>query len=69
MILPERLHSPPRFLQIYVVVILHLLYEFQILNRQIIIVFACVWEVFFHFFHPFVYVRELPQLLIRHLLF
>ena len=68
MILPEGLDCPSRLLQVYIVVVLHLLDEFQILNRDVIVVLPRMREIFFDFLDAIVYVRELPQLLVRHLL-
>jgi hypothetical protein len=68
MILPEGLDRPSRLLQVYIVVVLHLLDEFQILNRDVVVVLPRVGEIFFDFLDPIVYVRELPKLLVRHLL-
>lgn len=68
MILPEGLDCPSRLLQVYIVVVLHLLDEFQVLNRDVIVVLPRMREIFFDFLDAIVYVRELPQLLVRHLL-
>jgi hypothetical protein len=67
-ILPEGLDSPSRLLQVYIVVVLYLLDEFQVLNRDVIVVLPRMWEIFFDFLDFIVYVREFPQLLVRHLL-
>ncbi len=69
MILPEGLDCPPRLLQVYIVVILHLLDEFQVLNRDIVVVLPRMREIFLDFLDAIIYVRELPQLLVRHLVF
>ena len=68
MILPEGLDSPSRLLQVYIVVVLDLLDEFQVLNRDVVVVLPRMREIFFDFLDAIVYVRELPQLLVRHLL-
>ena len=68
MVLPEGLDCPSRLLKVYIVVVLHLLDEFQVLHRDIVVVLPRMREIFFDFLDPIVYVRELPQLLVRHLL-
>ena len=52
----------------YIVVALHLFDEFQVLNRDFIVVFPLMREIFFDLLDTIVYVRDLPQLLVRHLL-
>ena len=56
MILPEGLDSPSRLLQVYIMVVLHLLDEFQVLNRDIIIVLPRMREIFLDFLDAIVYV-------------
>lgn len=68
MILPESLDCPSGLLQVYIVVVLHLLDEFQVLNRDVVVVLPCVREILFDFLDAIVDVGEFAQLLVRHLL-
>ena len=68
MVLPESLDCPSRLLQVNIVVVLHLLDEFQVLHRDVVVVLPRMREIFFNFLDAIVYVRELPQLLVGHLL-
>ena len=68
MVLPESLDCPSRLLQVNIVVVLHLLDEFQVLHRDVVVVLPRMREIFFDFLDAIVYVRELPQLLVGHLL-
>ena len=68
MVLPEGLDCPSRLLQVYIVVVLNLLDEFQVLHRDVVVVLPRMREIFFDFLDAIVYVREFPQLLVGHLL-
>ena len=56
MILPKGPDCPPRLLQVYIVVVLHLLDEFQVLNRDVVVVLPRMREIFFDFLDAIVYV-------------
>ena len=49
MVLPESLDCPSRLLQVNIVVILHLLDEFQVLHRDVVVVLPRMREIFFDF--------------------